>query len=120
LKPESRLSAAAVESKKHNPKVVGKEEVCGDQGQGYGKEGGAQRKMEPPLEAMGKFMDLSLPRSQKEFCGPSEVLCGKNTPEDMEKSLSKQLMDFHNYQKDDFQKQLRAPTPEAMPNMCHL
>jgi hypothetical protein len=39
LKPEYRLSAAAVEAEKHNPKVVGKEEVCGDQGKGNGKEG---------------------------------------------------------------------------------
>jgi hypothetical protein len=36
-KPEWRLSAAAVEAEKHNSKVVGKEEVCGDKGQGDGK-----------------------------------------------------------------------------------
>jgi phage terminase small subunit len=28
LKPESRLSAAAVEAEKYNPKVAGKEEEC--------------------------------------------------------------------------------------------
>jgi hypothetical protein len=55
LKPEWRLSAAAVEAEKHNPKVVGKEKVCGDQGQGDGKDGGAPRKMELPPEAMGFF-----------------------------------------------------------------
>jgi hypothetical protein len=81
LEPESRISAAAVEAEKHNPKVVGKEEVCGDQGQGDGKEGDAPRKMEPTPEAMGKFMDLSLPSSQQEICEPSEVLYGKNTLE---------------------------------------
>jgi hypothetical protein len=37
LKPEFRISAAAVEAEKHKPKVVGKEQVCGDQGQGDGK-----------------------------------------------------------------------------------
>jgi hypothetical protein len=63
LKPEFRRSAAAAEAKKHNPKVVGKEEECGDQGQGDGKEG---------------------------------------------YDSSKQLMDAHNYQKDEFQDQLRA------------
>jgi hypothetical protein len=36
LKPESRPSAAAVEGKKHDPKVTGKEEECLDQGQGGG------------------------------------------------------------------------------------
>jgi hypothetical protein len=41
LKPESRLSAANVEAEKHNPKVVGKEELYGDQDQGDGKEGDA-------------------------------------------------------------------------------
>jgi hypothetical protein len=101
LQPESRLSAAAVEAEKHNPKVIGKEEVCRDQGQGNGKEG--IKKMKPMREAMGKFMDLSLPSSQQEFCDPSEVLYRKNTPEAMAKASSKQLTDYHNYQKDDFQ-----------------
>jgi hypothetical protein len=32
LTPESRLSAAAVEAENHNPKLLGKEEACGDQG----------------------------------------------------------------------------------------
>jgi hypothetical protein len=63
---------------------------------------------------MGKFMDLSLPRSQQEICEPSEVLYGKNTPVAMAKSSSKQLTYSHNYQKDEFQNQLRAPTLEAM------
>jgi hypothetical protein len=58
-----------VEGEKHNPKVVRKGDVCGDQGQGDGKEGDAS---------------------------------------------SKQLMDSHNCQKDEFQDQLRTPTPEAM------
>jgi hypothetical protein len=44
LKPESRLSAAAVEAKKHNPKAVGTEEECVDQGQGDEKEGDASYK----------------------------------------------------------------------------
>jgi hypothetical protein len=39
LKPESRISAAAVEAEKHNPKVVGNEEECWDQVQGNGKGG---------------------------------------------------------------------------------
>jgi hypothetical protein len=71
--------------------------------------------MEPPLEAMGKFMDISLPSSKQEFCEPSEVLYGKNMPEAMAKYLSKQLANYHNYQKDNFQDQLYASTPEAMP-----
>jgi hypothetical protein len=40
LKPESRISSAAVEVVKHNRKVEGKEEGRVDQGQGCGKEGG--------------------------------------------------------------------------------
>jgi hypothetical protein len=70
--------------------------------------------MEPPQETMGKFMDLSQSISQQEFCEPSEVLYGKNTTEAMAKSSSKQLTDYHTYQKDDFQDQLRASTQEAM------
>jgi hypothetical protein len=39
LKPELRPSAAAVEAKKHNPKVAGKEKECRDQVKSDGKEG---------------------------------------------------------------------------------
>jgi hypothetical protein len=78
------------------------------------KEGGLPRKNEPPPEAMGKFMDLSLPSSQQEFCEPSKVLYGESTLEDIAKYSFKQLTDYHNYQKDDFQDQLRTPTPEAI------
>jgi hypothetical protein len=74
LKPESRLSAAAVKNEKHNPKRVGKEGLYGDQGQVDGKEGD---------------------------------------------DSSKQLTDFHN-QKDEFQDQLCAPTPEAMAKNVRL
>jgi hypothetical protein len=38
LKPESRISAAAMAAERLNPKVIGKEEVRVDPGQGYGKE----------------------------------------------------------------------------------
>jgi hypothetical protein len=39
LKPEWRLSAAAVEAQNRNSKVAGKEEKCWDKVQGHGKEG---------------------------------------------------------------------------------
>jgi hypothetical protein len=70
--------------------------------------------MEPPPEAMGKFMDISPPSSQQEFCEPSEVLYRMNTPEAMAKSPSKQQIGYPNYQKDYFQDQMRASTTEAM------
>jgi hypothetical protein len=40
LKPESRISSAAVEAVKHSPKVACKDEGRVDPGQGCGKEGG--------------------------------------------------------------------------------
>jgi hypothetical protein len=39
LKPELKISSAAVEAGKHNPKVTGKEEVRVAQGQGRVQEG---------------------------------------------------------------------------------
>jgi hypothetical protein len=71
--------------------VVGKEDIYGE-GQGDGKKGGTPRKMEPLLEAMGKFMGCLLPSSQQEFCEPSEVLYVKNTPEAMAKSLQESIL----------------------------
>jgi hypothetical protein len=66
--------------------------------------------MVPLPEAMGKFMDLSLPIPPPQvLCGTFEVIYGK-----MVKSSPKQLLHYHKYQKADFQDQLRATTPEAM------
>jgi hypothetical protein len=43
LKPESRISAAAMAAERRNPNVIGNEEMRVDPGQGYGKEGGSPR-----------------------------------------------------------------------------
>jgi hypothetical protein len=57
LKPELKISSAAVEAEKHNPKVTGKKECRGTQEQGGEQEGGILKNMKSTPEAMGKFLD---------------------------------------------------------------
>jgi hypothetical protein len=57
LKPESRISAAAVEAEKHNPKVAGKEEECWYQGQGNGKEGYESKQLTDSHNQKDEFED---------------------------------------------------------------
>jgi hypothetical protein len=117
LTPELRISSAAVEAVKNNPKVTGKEDGRVAPGQGCGQEGDVSRKMASTPEAMGNFVDASLTSSHQVSCGPFDVLYGKDTLEAMEKLSQQQGKDHHNPQKSASRDQLRISTPEAMANI---
>jgi hypothetical protein len=77
LKPESRISSAAVEVVKHNPEVAAKEKGRVDPGQGCGKEGGFSRKTATTPEAMGIFFILLSKIPRKYIVGLLTCYTGK-------------------------------------------
>jgi hypothetical protein len=128
LKPEPRISSAALVAARHSPKArqEAKKPSRDRSMRPYldqfkiaspvrGQEGGSSRKtLGSTPEAMGKFLELSLTGPSQISCVSSEVIHGQNPPETMGKFSSTQVTDPHKIRQGDSQYQLRISTPEAM------
>jgi hypothetical protein len=77
FKPELKISLAAVEWVKHNPKMTGKEEGKLAQGQDCGQEGGFKKNMASTPEAIGIFWILFSQVPTKYIMGPVTCYTGK-------------------------------------------